>query len=59
MGRMEAVLAWIAQNLASTLTMEELAHHSGVSTSHFRRLFAEANGTTVHRAISCNNDWNA
>jgi len=51
LGRMHAVLDWIADNLSNELSNAELAERAGVSESHFRRVFLEAMGMTPHRYV--------
>ena len=51
LGRLEVVLGWMQANLAASLSMAELAQRAGISTSHFRRLFLQAMGSTPHRYI--------
>ena len=51
---LEPVLDWLRANLASTLTLDEIAAHAGVSTRTLIRRFREQTGTTplqwLHRA---------
>ena len=49
--RLQKVLPYIRGNLAEDLSLDKLAELSGVSTRHFRRLFAEAMGVTVHQYV--------
>ena len=50
-GRLEVVLAWIQNNLAAALSIDELAQRAGVSAPHFRRLFLQSMGVTPHQHI--------
>ena len=45
------VMAFIDENLALALTVDELAAHIGLSTFHFLRVFKLATGRTPHRHI--------
>ena len=45
------VMAFIDENLARALTVDELAAHIGLSTFHFLRVFKQATGRTPHRHI--------
>lgn len=51
---LEPVLEWLRANLATPLTLEEIAAHAGVSTRTLIRRFREQTGTTplqwLHRA---------
>ena len=49
--RLQKVLPYIRGNLANDLSLDKLAELSGVSVRHFRRLFAEAMGVTVHQYV--------
>ncbi|SDU35117.1 AraC family transcriptional regulator [Pseudomonas pohangensis] len=52
LGRMTSVLQWLQENLHGQLTTQVLAEKAGVSTSHFRRLFADSLGMTPHRYVT-------
>jgi len=49
--RLRQVLEYIETNLASDLTLAELAGVAGFSLSHFKVLFREATGVPVHRFV--------
>lgn len=49
--RLQAVLNHIHAHLADDLSAESLARLAGVSLAHFRRIFQDATGTSVHRYI--------
>lgn len=50
-GRLNAVLHFVREHLADDLPLELLAAKAGVSVAHFRRLFQESMGITVHRFV--------
>jgi AraC family transcriptional regulator len=50
-GRLNAVLHFIREHLADDLPLELLAGKAGVSVPHFRRLFQESMGITVHKFV--------
>ena len=49
--RRQSVLTYINENLAENLSADSLADRAGVSIPHFRRLFREATGVSLHRYI--------
>ena len=49
--RLSKALQYIRGNLSSDLSVEFLANLTGVSQTHFRRLFQEALGTSVHQYV--------
>jgi len=51
LGRLQAVLEWIGQNLSEDLSNAALAARAGVSESHFRRIFEDAMGMSPHRYV--------
>lgn len=51
LARLQAVLAFIRENLAQELSISQLAEQAGVSPAHFRRLFQSAMGLPPHRYV--------
>lgn len=49
--RLQKVLPYIRNHLTEDLSAETLAKLAGVSATHFRRLFQEALGVSVHRYV--------
>jgi len=49
--RLSKALQYIRGNLSSDLSVQYLANLAGVSQTHFRRLFQEALGTSVHQYV--------
>jgi AraC family transcriptional regulator len=49
--RLRQVMAFIADNYESDLSLAELAHVGGMSTFHFAREFKRATGTTPHQYL--------
>ncbi len=49
--RLSKALQYIRGNLGGDLSVEFLANLAGVSQTHFRRLFQEALGTSVHQYV--------
>jgi AraC family transcriptional regulator len=49
--RLQKVLHYIRANLAEDLSVASLADFAGVSQTHFRRLFREALGASVHQFV--------
>lgn len=49
--RLRLVLAFIADNYGSELSLTQLAHVAGMSTFHFAREFKRATGTTPHQYL--------
>ena len=49
--RLQKVLQYIRANLAGDLSVAHLADLAGVSQTHFRRLFQEALGASVHQYV--------
>ncbi len=49
--RLQKVLQYIRANLAGDLSVAHLADFTGVSQTHFRRLFQEALGVSVHQFV--------
>lgn len=50
-GRFDALLSWARQNLAESLTVEQLAGRAAMSPRNFARLFAQETGVTPAKAI--------
>ncbi|MEL6689730.1 MAG: GlxA family transcriptional regulator [Pseudomonadota bacterium] len=50
-GRFEALHAWIAENISTTLTVESLAEKAGMSPRNFARLYAQDMGKTPAKAV--------
>jgi AraC family transcriptional regulator len=50
-GRLRRVLAFVAENYESDLSLAELAQVGGMSTFHFAREFKRATGTTPHQYL--------
>lgn len=48
---LDAVVGYVDQNIASDLSLRELASISGMSASYFRVLFKRALGISVHQYI--------
>lgn len=51
LGRLNAVLEWIATNLDNEITNAILAEHAGLSESHFRHMFLQAMGMSPIRYV--------
>ena len=51
LGRLGAVLDWIAKNLDKEITNTVLAEHAGLSESHFRHIFLQAMGASPIRYV--------
>ena len=52
LGRIQNIISYIQAHLDQSLTIEHLAAHLKLSPSHFRRLFREAMGTSIHQFIA-------
>jgi transcriptional regulator GlxA family with amidase domain len=50
-GRFDALLSWARQNLAQSLSVEQLAEHAAMSPRNFARLFAQETGVTPAKAV--------
>jgi transcriptional regulator GlxA family with amidase domain len=50
-GRFDALLSWARQNLAETLTVEQLADRAAMSPRNFARLFTQETGVTPAKAV--------
>ncbi len=50
-GRFDALLSWVRQNLAQTLSVEQLADRAAMSPRNFARLFAQETGVTPAKAV--------
>lgn len=50
--QVDAILAYINQNLSSALTIEQLAAHFFLSESYICRIFKAATGTTINKYIT-------
>jgi len=50
-GRFEGLHAWVADNIASTLTMEVLADQVGMSARNFARAYTNSMGKTPAKAV--------
>ncbi len=50
-GRFDAVMAWARENLAESLSVEQLADHAAMSPRNFARLFAAETGVTPAKAV--------
>ncbi|MET3665407.1 GlxA family transcriptional regulator [Caulobacter sp. 1776] len=50
-GRFDALLSWARQNLAETLSVEQLADRAAMSPRNFARLFAQETGVTPAKAV--------
>lgn len=50
-GRFDALLSWARQNLAETLSVEQLAGQAAMSPRNFARLFAQETGVTPAKAV--------
>ena len=51
LGRIEVAIDWIKNNLAQSISTQQLAHVVGVSESHLRRIFNDAMNISPHRYI--------
>lgn len=50
-GRFDALLSWARQNLAQSLSVEQLADRAAMSPRNFARLFAQETGVTPAKAV--------
>jgi transcriptional regulator GlxA family with amidase domain len=50
-GRFDALLSWARQNLAESLSVEQLADRAAMSPRNFARLFAQETGVTPAKAV--------
>lgn len=50
-GRFDALLSWARQNLAQSLSVEQLAERAAMSPRNFARLFAQETGVTPAKAV--------
>ncbi|MEM9432359.1 MAG: helix-turn-helix domain-containing protein [Pseudomonadota bacterium] len=50
-GRFEGLHSWVADNIASTLTVDKLAQQAGMSARNFARTYTDTMGTTPAKAV--------
>ena len=50
-GRFDALLSWARQNLAESLSVEQLADRAAMSPRNFARLFSQETGVTPAKAV--------